>query len=205
MNEFGRALLSVSLVCAISASAGADEFAYCTVCHGAQGNGNVVIGAPKIAGLDTDYLARQLRAFRSGWRGTAEADRSGREMQFVAAAIPDDATLARAIEFVATFEAKPTASTVKGNARRGAKHYAACAACHGERGEGNAALRAPALAPQSDWYLAAQLEGYRAGWRGTAPEDELGMQMRAFAAALPDDAAIADVVAYINSLREERP
>jgi hypothetical protein len=31
------------------------------------------------------------------------------------------------------------------------------------------------------------------------------MQMRAFAAALPDDAAIADVVAYINSLREERP
>ena len=77
MNAFGRALLSVSLVCAISASAGADEFAYCTVCHGAQGNGNVVIGAPKIAGLDTDYLARQLRAFRSGWRGTAEADRSG--------------------------------------------------------------------------------------------------------------------------------
>ena len=205
MNAFGCALLSVSLVCAVSASAAAEEFAYCTVCHGAQGNGNVVIGAPKIAGLDSDYVARQLRAFRAGWRGTAEADRNGREMQFVAAAIPDDATLSRAIEFVATFEAKPPAPTLKGNRRRGARHYAACAACHGERGEGNAALRAPALAGQSDWYLAAQLEGYRAGWRGTVQEDEPGMQMRALATALPDDAAIADVVAYINSLPEERP
>ena len=190
-----------SLVLAAAARAAPEEFAYCTVCHGAEGNGNVVIGAPKIAGLDGAYLSRQLQAFRAGWRGTDAADLHGREMYFIAAAIPDDAALARAIAFVAGFESKAPASIVDGNARRGAKHYAACSACHGERGEGNAELRAPALVDQSDWYLAAQLEGYRAGWRGTAAGDELGAQMRAMAVALPDDAAIADVVAYINSLR----
>jgi len=196
-----RLLALCSVVMTVAAHTAPEEFAYCTVCHGAAGNGNVAIGAPKIAGLDGVYLTRQVEAFRAGWRGTDVADANGREMYFIAAALPDDVSVARAVAFVAGLEAKLPTSTVDGNTRHGAKHYVACAACHGARGEGNAELRAPALVGQSDWYLAAQLKGYRAGWRGTATGDELGAQMRAMAVALPDDAAIVDVVAYINSLR----
>jgi cytochrome c oxidase subunit 2 len=45
------------------------------------------------------------------------------------------------------------------------------------------------------------LHNYRTGLRGADPEDSSGQQMRAMAAALADDAAITDVVAYINTLR----
>ena len=74
----------------------------------------------------------------------------------------------------------------------------------GARGEGNDALKAPALAGQSDWYLATQLERFRAGERGFAPEDVQGTQMRAAAAVLPDSSAVKDVVAYINALPARR-
>jgi cytochrome c oxidase subunit II len=195
----GAPVLAVWLTAA-AAYAAPEEFAYCTVCHGAEGNGNVAIRAPKIAGLDAAYLTRQLEAFRVGWRGMHADDRQGREMSFVALTLADDSTLARAVAFVGTLEPKTPARSVDGNARRGAKHYEPCAACHGERAQGNAELQAPALAGQSDWYLVAQLEGYRAGWRGIDPADTAGTQMRAMAAALPNKKSIADVVAYIVSL-----
>ena len=53
---------------------------------------------------------------------------------------------------------------------------------------------------QSDWYLVAQLHNYRDGRRGTHQDDVHGATMQPFAATLVDDAAIVDVVAYINSL-----
>jgi len=180
-----------------------EEFAYCTTCHGAQGNGNPAIGAPKIAGLAQWYVERQLRAFRSGWRGTHADDRTGREMRFVAEALPDAAAVERAVAFVATLAAVPPPRTLEGDVQRGAAAYAPCAACHGPQGEGNAALDAPALAGQSDWYLAAQLEAYRAGVRGTHPEDLPGARMRPLAALLPDARAVGDVLAYLVSLSDD--
>jgi cytochrome c oxidase subunit 2 len=62
-------------------------------------------------------------------------------------------------------------------------------------------LQATALARQADWYLRSQLQAYRAGWRGSHPDDTLGQQMRAATAALPDERSILDVVAYIVTLR----
>jgi len=180
-----------------------EEFAYCTVCHGAQGNGNPVIRAPKIAGLEPWYLTRQLQAFRAGWRGAHAEDATGREMRFVAEALPDDAAVARAVAFIGTLAAAPAARTLTGDAQRGAAQYAACAACHGARGEGNAALQAPSLAGQSDWYLLAQLDAYRAGRRGTHPSDALGARMQPLAALLPDAGAVADVLAYLASLPDD--
>jgi cytochrome c553 len=191
----------IVLVAALGAQAEPEEFAYCTVCHGAEGNGNPVIGAPKIAGLEPWYLTNQLRAFRAGWRGVRPTDAPGQEMHHVAVAIPDEETMGRAVAFVGTLAAKPPPITIKGNTKRGAEQYAPCAACHGESGQGNAALQAPALVGQSDWYLAAELTGYRAGERGAHPDDSVGAQMRAMAATLPDERAIVDVVAYLNSLR----
>ena len=46
-----------------------------------------------------------------------------------------------------------------------------------------------------------QLANYQKGLRGTDERDIYGAQMRAIVATLPDDKAITDVVAYINTLK----
>jgi cytochrome c oxidase subunit II len=194
------ALLCAVLCAPVQALADTEEFGYCTTCHGAQGNGNPAIGAPKIAGLEPWYLKRQLEAFRAGWRGVHPDDTTAREMRFVAQAIPDAAALDRAVAYVGTLAAEPAARTLAGDAQRGAVHYAACAACHGARGEGNAALDAPRLAGQSDWYVAAQLDAYRAGRRGAHAQDGVGARMRPLAALVPDASAVADLLAHLDSL-----
>lgn len=79
--------------------------------------------------------------------------------------------------------------------------YAACAACHGAEGEGNAALNAPSLVNQQDWYLERQLLGFRSGLRGSDPKDGYGAQMQAIAKTLPDDNAVKAVVSYIASFK----
>ena len=183
----------------LAAAATPDEFGYCTVCHGTNGNGNVAIRAPKLAGLPSWYVRAQLDAFRAGWRGVAAADAPGHEMQPVGAALANDAVTARAVAYVATFEPRTPASTIAGDTARGGVLYAPCAACHGPAGSGEEALGAPALTGQNDWYLVAQLHNYRDGLRGTHPGDARGAAMRPFAAAL-DDAAIVDVVAYVNAM-----
>jgi cytochrome c oxidase subunit II len=187
-------------VATIAAAADPDEFTYCTVCHGIEGNGNPAIHAPKIAGLAPWYVDAQLNAFRAGWRGADPADTPGHEMRPVAAELPNDAAVARAVAYVAAFVPIAPPITIEGNPIAGAALYAPCAACHGAAGEGNESLGAPALAGQNDWYLVTQIHNYRDGRRGTHPDDVRGATMRPLVATLPDDAAIVDVVAYINSL-----
>jgi len=91
-----------------------------------------------------------------------------------------------------------------GDAEKGRSLYLSCAACHGEQAEGNAALKAPALAGQSATYLARQLDHFRSGMRGANEADIAGQQMRPMAATLPGDDAIADVLAYIATLPAPR-
>jgi cytochrome c oxidase subunit II len=47
--------------------------------------------------------------------------------------------------------------------------------------------------------MVTQLKNFRAGVRGSHPQDLHGSQMALMAAILNDDRAINDVVAYINS------
>lgn len=83
--------------------------------------------------------------------------------------------------------------------------YASCAACHGQRAEGNPALGAPALAGLQDWYLKSQLEAYALGRRGYAANDTYGAQMRAMAKTLPGAAERMAVSAYIAKLPAAKP
>lgn len=87
--------------------------------------------------------------------------------------------------------------------RVGASHYATCAACHGQRAEGNEALASPRLTGLEGWYLVRQLKNFKAGIRGEHPDDIFGAQMRPMVALLPDQQAIEDVVAYIGTLGSE--
>jgi cytochrome c oxidase subunit 2 len=90
-----------------------------------------------------------------------------------------------------------------GNADVGAAQYAVCAACHGQEGEGLQALNAPKLAGQSEWYLRKQILNYQSGARGAHEDDVYGKQMAPMAATLGNEAAIANVIAHIQTLPDK--
>ncbi len=177
----------------------ADEYIYCTVCHGVQLMGNSIIEAPRLSGMESWYVESQLRAFKKGWRGKHERDVVGMEMQPMAAALTEE-QIKEVSAFVAATRSDHPVETINGDVDRGKAHYSTCAACHGVRGEGNIALGSPALTGQNDWYLVRQLKHFRDGTRGGQPGDTYGMQMRASAGLLSDNQAINDVVKYISTL-----
>jgi len=180
----------------------ADDYVYCTVCHGVQLMGNPIIRAPRLSGMDSWYVENQLRAFQKGWRGKHESDLTGMEMRTMAVALTDEQI--RAVSgFVAATRSDLPTTTIDGNIEKGRAYYSTCAACHGVRGEGNIALGSPALTGINDWYLVTQIRNFRDGTRGSHAGDTFGMQMRASARLLPDDEAIQDVVTYISTLQDQ--
>lgn len=106
-------------------------------------------------------------------------------------------------DFDAWLDAQPTFAEMNarpaGDAALGAASYAVCAACHGPQGEGLVALNAPKIAGQDAWYLRSSLRNYKAGIRGSDPDDTYGLQMAPMAATLVDDAAIENVIAHIGT------
>ncbi|WP_439102367.1 c-type cytochrome [Congregibacter sp.] len=103
--------------------------------------------------------------------------------------------------FNASFSPTPLAADIAA----GEALYASCVTCHGADGAGVAAMNAPALAGQDGDYLKRQLSNFKAGIRGNDPRDLLGKQMQGMAAILADEAAVANVVAYIESFPSAAP
>jgi cytochrome c553 len=184
----------------VGVAAAENAFDYCLLCHGDNANGNYGIRAPKLSGMEAWYLTRQLENFAAGIRGAPSEDAPGHEMMPVGLRVKQENTLDAAVAWIGTLQSKRPAPTVVGDIAIGKRLYESCAACHGARAEGNARLQAPALAARSDWYMVTQLRNYKLGLRGADERDALGAQMRAISVALPDDKAITDVVAYINTL-----
>jgi cytochrome c oxidase subunit II len=182
------------------ATAGQALFAVCAGCHGAQGEGNQQLNAPKLAGQGDWYVKRQLAHYKSGARGASDKDPQGKIMAQMAATLPDAAAIDNVAAYIKTLPDKAAPTTIQGDARRGQSRYTTCAACHGADGRGIAATNAPRLKGMSDWYLATQLKHFRDGVRGSHPQDLYGAQMVLLAAILTDDAAINDLVAYIGKL-----
>ena len=89
---------------------------------------------------------------------------------------------------------------VEGATAGGKALFAACAACHGAEGAGNAALQAPALAGQDAAYLERQLHNFRAGVRGGDGADASAVQMRGMAMAIATDGDVAALAAWMASL-----
>src|SRR5690606_1924467 len=168
---------------------------------GVNGEGNVAMKAPMLAGQETWYLKAQLESFRKGLRGAAAGDTYGMQMRPIAQIIGATPTEANLIAYVVSLPLQAPRSTIVGDISAGKTAYEACSLCHGRNAEGNQKLSAPRLAGQDDWYLARQLENYRSGRRGYDREDILGIQMRAMAATLTSDKAINVVVAYIATIK----
>jgi cbb3-type cytochrome c oxidase subunit III len=172
---------------------------YCTTCHGADGIGNEGVQAPRLAGMEDWYLRDQLVKFREGIRGTHPEDTEGLAMQPMAAKLSDE-SIEDIVDWVASWDYVPAEATIEGDVDAGRQLYSSCASCHGRNGEGNEALGAPQLAGQNDWYLVTQLKNFKAGYRGSHPDDVRGRQMQPMAQMLQDEQAINNVVAYINTL-----
>ena len=193
-------LVAAPLVAA-DVAAGKAAYAVCVACHGANGEGNQALNAPRLAGQEPWYISRQLAAYKAGIRGTAPGDVPGMQMRPMAMTIATPEQEANLIEYIGTLPVEPAPITIEGDPVAGKAAYAVCVACHGAQAEGLEALGGPRLAGQNDWYLVQQLQNYKNGRRAYDPSDTYGQQMKPMAMILANDKAINDVVAYINTLR----
>ena len=182
------------------AEAGKAAYAACAACHGQNGEGNQALYAPKLAGQEDWYMRQQLQAYKTGVRGSNEEDIYGQQMRGMAMTLPTPEAVENVIAYIQTLPDVPAPATITGDIERGQKIYRNCASCHGRDGMGAWSVNAPRQAGMSDWYLAEQLKNFKKRIRGGHPDDGFGWQMGMMADTLQDDAAVNDVVAYINTL-----
>jgi cytochrome c oxidase subunit II len=183
------------------AAKGKQLYAVCTACHGVNGEGNIALKSPPVAGQEDWYLKTQLLKFKAGIRGADPKDIEGMQMRSMAMTLADDASMQDVIAYIKTFKGTKPASTLKGgDPVKGKGLYMTCLACHGPKAEGVKALKGPSLKQLPDWYLLAQINKFKSGVRGSHPKDVEGMQMRPMATLLKDEQAMKDVIAYIHSL-----
>lgn len=83
-------------------SHGKTLFQTCVACHGMAAEGNETMGAPPLAGQYSWYLIRQLQAYRSGLRGSAEKDARGAVMKQIAATLQQDQDLHDLVAYINT-------------------------------------------------------------------------------------------------------
>lgn len=167
----------------------------CAACHGADGN-SVNPEWPSLAGQHAGYIIDSLNAYRNGSR-----DNVLMLGQVQALTEQDQADLAA---FFASQVPVPRVAD-PALASRGERLYragnletgvAACIACHGPSGRGNAPAGYPALAGQHAQYTADQLRQYRAEKRSSDPNQ----MMRNITARMTDDEILA-VSSYLQGLR----
>ena len=183
-----------------NAMVGAGLYQVCTACHGAQGEGQLALNAPKLAGQEDWYLRNQLRAYKDGRRGAHKENVYGQQMAAMMGVLTDDTAIENVIAHIQTLPDNPAPHTVQGDVDAGQRTYVYCAYCHGAQGEGLQTMNAPRMAGMTDWYLQRQLVNFREGIRGQHPQDFYGKQMSFMGRTLRNDEMIDDVVAYINTL-----
>jgi cytochrome c oxidase subunit 2 len=184
-----------------NAAAGAATFGVCAACHGQQGEGNLALNAPKLAGLDSWYIRRQIANYQAGVRGADPRDVFGVQMAPMSRTLANAEAVENVIAHIATLPDNAPEAVIIGDAERGGRTYMTCSVCHGANGMGRWGTNAPRLAGMSDWFLARQLLNFRERIRGSHAEDIYGDQMYMMAASLQGEEAVNDVVAYINTLR----
>ena len=188
------------------AVAGADSakgkalFAPCIACHGANGEGNMALNSPGIAGQSESYLKRQLWEFKNGQRGSHEGDIAGAQMRPMAATLADGQAINDVAAYIAALPATVPPVTVEGDAQNGEKLYnSKCGACHGGRAWGNEALYTPRLTMLGDAYIVRQVTNFQEGMRGADDKAVYGKQMAAMAKVVTDQ-ELRDIVAFVNEL-----
>lgn len=81
---------------------GAELFAPCAACHGAEAEGNEALASPSLRQLDDWYMVTQLKNFKAGVRGSSEHDVPGMQMREAANVLPDDASITAVVAYIKT-------------------------------------------------------------------------------------------------------
>jgi cytochrome c553 len=165
----------------------------CGTCHGPQGN-STQPKFPRLAGQNANYLATQLKAFRSQARGDPDAIGY---MWGMAAELDDDSIAALAAYYAAQKpEAGPRADQAA--VSRGREIYQngitaegvpACSSCHGPDARGQQDF--PRLAGQHEQYILKQLSSFQSNMRKVAIMHGVAQNLR-----VPE---MESVAAYLQS------
>lgn len=173
----------------------------CASCHGVDGAGNGAAGFPRLAGLDANYMAKQIADFTSGSRDNAI-------MKPISAALTAEEAAAVAAYYaqsqVKTGTQRPSVSAEalergKRLAEVGdwANGVPACVSCHGPNGKGIGEAF-PRIAGQHASYISGQIKAWQQGSRHNDPVE----LMKAVADKMSDSDAEA-VAAYFAGLEQE--
>lgn len=154
--------------------------ATCVACHQADGGGRDMPEGeswPRLAGLDAEYLLKQMRDFKSGARSNAT-------MQVFAQMLSDE----QMVHVTAYYASLPVPATEPATAHdpdlleAGRKlatqgdwerYIVPCQSCHGPDNQG-AGPAFPGIAGQHAHYISAQLVAWQKGTRANDPLDLMG-------------------------------
>ncbi|GEN27015.1 cytochrome c [Halovibrio variabilis] len=154
--------------------------ATCTACHQAYGSGmNVPNGEswPRLAGLNADYIAKQLHDFQAGQRQNAT--------MATFANMLDDQQIADVAEYYSQMpltlgqggDQADEALLARGQqlAERGDwnAYIVSCQSCHGPGGTGVGSTF-PGVASQHAGYISAQLKAWKTETRSNDPQNLMG-------------------------------
>ena len=185
-----------TLQAAEKAPALAERLQLCAGCHNSDGN-STIPDYPKLSGLASDYIERQLSAFKSG-------ERVNPIMNATITAVNESEFEALAEYFSeqkrnsgdATDEKLVAKGKVIFQDGIAASAVPSCGSCHNDDGSGSD--KYPRLAGQHSKYVIAQLQNFKEEVRKTDSK----AQMRAVAKRL-QDIEIQAVASYIQSMKGE--
>lgn len=172
----------------------------CAACHGADGN-SVAPANPKLSAQHPEYLAKQLRDFKSV--NGKPPERKSAVMNGIAAPLTDD-DMRNLAAYFGQQTAKPGSARDKELVAQGEKIYRggnpasgvpACMACHSPNGAG-IPTQFPRLSGQHAEYTLAQLKLFRTGER----TNDGGKMMRVIAGKMSDQEmrAVAEYIAGLH-------
>jgi cytochrome c553 len=162
----------------------------CSACHGFGGNSRVE-AVPILAGMNPAYFKKAIEDYATGKRLSPEMEPFAKQVKLLGV---DELASFFAAQRRTPGAARPDRAAVE----RGRAAAAACAACHGTEGQGDAAKLVPQIAGQPAVYLRNQLILFKTDKR--SPGDEALTKMKAALKTIPDE-TLADVAAYYSSLR----
>ncbi len=171
----------------------------CASCHGFNGEGRQSQNAPRLAGLNADYIVRQLHAFQKG----GKAGRDSQRMAWAARSLTDDEIQSLA-DYYATLPpvgargeppgGDPTLGRQIAGQGDWAEKVPPCASCHGADGLGVNDVSPPIAGQRAD-YIERELYRFR---RNERRDDPLAL-MRGISARLTPREIMA-VAAYYATL-----
>lgn len=187
-------IASQTLLAQGDAAAGQAKSALCATCHGTDGNSQIAMN-PKLAGQSARYLIKQLSDYKSGARQNPTmtamvASLSEQDIEDIAAWYSS-----QEVTLDGADPAKQELAEQLYRAGNNDIQVAACAACHGPDGSGNAPAGFPSLSGQHSEYTLTQLKAFRSGARS----NDTSAMMRTIAERLTD-AELEALASYVSGL-----